>query len=287
MLKADFALGARAESATRRGGAARFAAAALTDGKRDTYWVGEDGDRTPEAVIALKAPATVDVVRLREFTPLGQRVEAFALDAWLDGEWREVAAATTVGHQRVLRFPAVTADRFRLRVISALAAPCLSELSLFKEPAGARGPEAVAARRKPVGWKLVASTNQGRGAPAERAFDGDPATFWHTHPDAGELPPPQSFAVDTGRERAAKGFFYIPRQDGTRHGMTDRYRFEGSLDGATWTTLAEGEFGNLRANPQEQAVTFAQPARLRYFRFTGLRALEKSHVTAAEVGLIE
>lgn len=287
LFKVDHARGAKAESATRRGGDARFAAAALTDGKRDTYWCGEDGDRTPEAVVRLATPATVDVVRVREFTPLGQRVESFALDAWVGGEWQEVAAATTIGHQRLLRFPAVTSDRFRLRVTGALAVPCLSELSLFKEPEGARGPGAALARRKPAGWKVVASTNAGKGAKAEQAIDGDTSTFWHTHPISGELAPPQSFTVDTGKERTAKGFFYVPRQDGTRHGMTDRYRLEGSLDGATWTILAEGEFGNLRANPQEQAVTFAAPAKLRYFRFTGLRALEKSHVSAAEVGLLE
>ncbi len=287
MSKVDHARGAKAESATRRGGDARFAAAALTDGKRDTYWCGEDGDRTPEAVITLPAPATVDVVRVREFTPLGQRVEGFALDAWVGGDWQEVAFATTIGQQRILRFPAVTSDRFRLRVTGSLAVPCLSEFSLLKEPEGARGPRAAFARRKPVGWKVVSSTDGGKGAPAERAIDGDPSSFWHTHPMSGELAPPQSFTVDTGKERAAKGFFYVPRQDGTRHGMTDRYRFEGSLDGATWSVLAEGEFGNLRANPQEQAVTFPAPARLRYFRFTGLRALEKSHVSAAEVGLLE
>lgn len=285
--RVDFARGARAESSARRGGDTRFGAEALVDGRRDTYWCGEDGDRTPSAIVTLPAPAEVDVVRVREFTPLGQRVEAFALDAWLDGDWREVAAATTIGHQRLLRFPAVTADRFRLRVTAALAVPCLSELSLLREPPGARGPEAAPARRKPAGWKVVASSNEGRGAAAERAIDGDPATFWHTHPVSGELPPPQSLTVDTGRERVARGFLYLPRQDGTAHGMTDRYRLEGSLDGLAWTVLAEGEFGNLRANPQEQAVTFAQPARLRYFRFTGLRALERNHVTAAEVGLVE
>jgi len=287
MFKLDHARGAKSESANRRGGDARFSAAALTDGKRDTYWCGEDGDRTPEAVIKLGSPATVDTVRVREFTPLGQRVESFALDAWVDGDWQEVAAATTVGNQRLLRFPATTSDRFRLRVTGSLAVPCLSELSLFKEPEGARGPQAGPARRKPAGWKVIASTDGARGAPATSAIDGDTSTFWHTHPMSGELAPPQSFTVDTGKERLAKGFFYVPRQDGTRHGMTDRYRFEGSLDGATWTVLAEGEFGNLRANPQEQAVTFPSPAKLRYFRFTGLRALEKNHVSAAEVGLLE
>lgn len=287
MFKVDFARNTKADSKTRRGGDARFSAAALTDGQRDTYWCGEDSDRTPEAVITLGSPTTVDVVRVREFTPLGQRVESFALDAWVNGDWQEIAYATTIGNQRLLRFPTVTSDRFRLRITGSLAAPCLSELSLFKEPEGARGPGAAMARRKPAGWKVVASSNAGKGAKAEQAIDGDTSTFWHTHPIAGELVPPQSFTVDTSKERTAKGFFYVPRQDKTLHGMTDRYRFEGSLDGTTWNVLAEGEFGNLRANPQEQAVNFSQPTKLRYFRFTGLRALEKSHISAAEVGLLE
>lgn len=287
LFKVDFTQDARAVSQHVRGGAARFNAQTLLDGKRDTYWCGEDGNRTPVAEITLSKPATVDVLRLREYTPLGQRVESFSLDAWVNNEWQEVAQATTVGHQRLLRFPAVTADRFRLRITAALAVPCLSEFSLFKEPEGVRGPNAGLVRRKPVGWSVVASSNDGKGAKADKAIDGDVSTFWHTHPVAGELPPPQSFTVDTGKERKAKGFFYVPRQDNTRHGLTDRYRFEGSLDGKTWTILAEGEFGNLRANPQEQAVTFTTPTSLRYFRFTGLRALERNHVSAAEVGLIE
>jgi len=286
-FKADLTAGATARSATTRGGDARFAADKLLDAARETYWAGEDNERNPVAEITLAQVSTFDVLRLREYTPLGQRIESFALDAWVDGEWREVAAATTVGNQRLLRFPAVTTDKVRLRVTGSLAVPCLSEFRLFKEPEGARGPVAAAPLRKPSGWKVIASSNDGKGADASRAIDGDASSIWHTHPVSGELNPPQSFTVDTGKARAAKGFFYIPRQDNCAHGMTDRYRLEVSLDGKEWKQVAEGEFGNLRANPQRQDVMFAAPTQLRYFRFTGLRALEKSHISAAEVGLLE
>lgn len=287
MFKADLTAGATARSTTLRGGDTRFGSDKLLDGSRETYWAGNDGELTPVAEITLAQVSTFDVLRLREYTQLGQRIESFALDAWVDGEWREVAAATTVGNQRLLRFPAVTTDKVRLRVTGSLAVPCLSEFRLFKEPEGARGPATAAALRKPSGWKVIASSNDGKGADAARAIDGDASTFWHTHPVSGELNPPQSFTVDTGKVRSAKGFFYIPRQDGCPHGMTDRYRLEVSLDGKEWTKVAEGEFGNLRANPQRQDITFAAPTQLRYFRFTGLRALEKSHISAAEVGLLE
>ena len=81
-------------------------------------------------------------------------------------------------------------------------------------------------------------------------------------------------------------FTYLPRQDGTAHGMTDRYRFELSRDGKQWLPFAEGEFSNIRANPIEQVVPLKNPVSARYFRFIGLHAVEKEHVSAAEIGVI-
>ena len=68
--------------------------------------------------------------------------------------------------------------------------------------------------------------------------------------------------------------------------MTDRYTFEVSQDGKTWKKAAEGEFSNLRANPIELNVNFSKKEpNVRYFRFTGTRAIEKNHVSAAEISV--
>ncbi len=131
-------------------------------------------------------------------------------------------------------------------------------------------------------WRIVAAT----AGVAENAIDENPTTFWHTHPVEGERNPPQGFAVDMGRDVEVAAFTYLPRQDGTANGMTDRYRFELSRDGKRWLPFAEGEFSNIRANPIEQVVTLKKPISARYFRFTGLHAVEKNHVSAAEVGII-
>lgn len=131
-------------------------------------------------------------------------------------------------------------------------------------------------------WKIVAATY---GA-AANAIDDDARTFWHTHPVEGERNPPQGFDVDMGREIKVIAFTYLPRQDGTAHGMTDRYRFELSRDGKRWRIFAEGEFSNIRANPIEQVVPLKTPVSARFLRFTGLHAVEKNHVSAAEVGVI-
>jgi alpha-L-fucosidase len=81
---------------------------------------------------------TFNVVSLREYLPLGQRVEAFALDQWSDGRWTEFAKGTSIGNQRLLRLEPMTTSKVRLRITQAPVCPALSELGLYAEPARRR-----------------------------------------------------------------------------------------------------------------------------------------------------
>ena len=74
------------------------------------------------------------MVRLREPIELGQRVEAFTLEARVEGAWRRVAAGTTIGRTRLLRFPAVRGDGLRLDITAARACPLISEAGIFLAP---------------------------------------------------------------------------------------------------------------------------------------------------------
>ena len=121
-----------------RGGDARFAAANVLDGKRDTYWTTDDAVTTPELVLDLGRPVTFNVVSLREHLPLGQRVEGWALDAWRDGAWREFAKGTAIGNRRLWRGEDVTTTRVRLRITKAPVCPAIAELALHLEPPEAR-----------------------------------------------------------------------------------------------------------------------------------------------------
>ena len=68
--------------------------------------------------------------------------------------------------------------------------------------------------------------------------------------------------------------------------MVDRYAFEISPDGITWSRVNDGEFGNLLANPVEQVIDFA-PTKARYFKFIALHALDKNHAALAELDVIK
>jgi len=127
----DFARGATASAASVRGGSPQFAPSRVVDGDPASYWATDDGVTQAILELRLAAPARFDQVRLREAVALGQRVEAWALDAELGGRWRTLAEATTIGVRRIVRFPAARASRVRLRVLRARACPAIAELALF------------------------------------------------------------------------------------------------------------------------------------------------------------
>ncbi|MBR5194553.1 MAG: alpha-L-fucosidase [Akkermansia sp.] len=150
LLEQDFALQAEAKASESRG--PEFDGSKVTDGDIESYWCPKDGSTTGQIEIKLKKNATFDVVRVREQIRLGQRVEAFKVEAFVDGEWRTIVApwngneetglesrggmGATIGNQVLRWLPEpVTTDRVRLSITAAKACPCISELSLLRMPA--------------------------------------------------------------------------------------------------------------------------------------------------------
>jgi alpha-L-fucosidase len=129
----DLALGATVTASNVRGGDKRFLAQNVIDTKRETYWSTDDAAQTPELVLQLKHEVTFNVVRLREYLPLGQRVEAFAINVWRDGRWIEFGKGTSIGNCRLLRQEPVTTSKVRLRILQAPVCPAISEFGLFLE----------------------------------------------------------------------------------------------------------------------------------------------------------
>ena len=110
---------------------------AQADGPKE--WLDKD-DTTFRAVIAggegvvieTAKPVTVNRFILQEaIATNGERVERHALDAWVNGEWKEIVEATNIGYKRILRFPNVTTDKFRVRVLESRLVPAISEVAAY------------------------------------------------------------------------------------------------------------------------------------------------------------
>jgi alpha-L-fucosidase len=127
----DLAAGRPVIGASRRGRGDAFSPAHLVDGDPDSYWAAEDGEPESSLEIDLGSPTYFDRVMLQEPIRFGQRIEAFTVEARIDGNWESIARGTTVGYKRLLRVPGVEADRVRVTIDGALAPPALSRVGLF------------------------------------------------------------------------------------------------------------------------------------------------------------
>lgn len=113
---------------------AKYGPAQLLDADRYTYWATDDKVTTPELTIDMHQPKTFNVIRLRENIKLGQRIDAVAFDTFVNGQWQQIATATSIGGNRLIRLAQdVTASKVRLRVTKAAACVALSDIGLFKE----------------------------------------------------------------------------------------------------------------------------------------------------------
>ena len=140
-----------------------------------------------------------------------------------------------------------------------------------------------------AGWHIVSCSSEEReDTPAANAIDDNPDTFWHSQWRLAQPPPPHELVIDLGAETSAGGFTYLPRQDSARgRCCASRARIWLSASPTDWgQPTAEARFDNIAANPIEQVVRFAQPARGRYLRVVfDATADGAAFVTAAEVGL--
>jgi len=89
--------------------------------------------KTPELIIHLSRGQQFNVVRLREYLPLGQRVEAFAVDIWKNNEWQAFSGGTRIGKWQPLGGKGVETTKVRLRITEAPVCPAISKLALFAE----------------------------------------------------------------------------------------------------------------------------------------------------------
>lgn len=98
----------------------------VLDGKEDTYLLMKDKEFT----VKMPSPVTINRIMLQEaIAKNGERVEKHAVDAWIDGAWKEIAVSTNIGYKRILRFPEITTDKLRFRLLESRQTPAINHIS--------------------------------------------------------------------------------------------------------------------------------------------------------------
>ena len=83
----------------------------------------------------LGRPTLVNHALTMEDIREGQRVRAYRLEGFADGQWKPlVASGLSIGHKQIDTFPAVEVSRVRLVVTKSASKPLIRRLALFHVP---------------------------------------------------------------------------------------------------------------------------------------------------------
>ena len=135
-LKTNLLKDAKVEASNSRGG--NFKATKVNDDNWDSYWATQEGVVKGELNFTFKKPTELNRILLQEYIPLGQRVKAFSVDYFANGEWRAVPTTdtmSTIGYKRIIRFKNVTAERIRVNFLDARGALAINNIEAFCAPA--------------------------------------------------------------------------------------------------------------------------------------------------------
>jgi len=124
----------KAQASNIRGNAKKFEAAMAIDDDKDTTWATDDEVTKASLTIDFGKRTKFNRFLAQEYIRLGQRVKAFTIEALVDGNWKELAKATTIGYKRILRFPTVEATQLRFSITDSKSCPAISNIGIYNAP---------------------------------------------------------------------------------------------------------------------------------------------------------
>ncbi len=137
-IKADFSFNlcknSKIITTNVRGNSKRFRASNVNDGDENTYWAADDSITSASMIIDFNKPTKFNRFLVQEYIALGQRVQAFSLEAFNESRWREIASETTIGDKRILRLPDITASKIKFSIKKSKACPLISNIEIYDAP---------------------------------------------------------------------------------------------------------------------------------------------------------
>jgi len=104
---------------------------AALDGNPDTLWSAPAGSHHSTLEVNFPEAITFNRTLTMEWLNDGQHIQKYSIDVWTGNGWKAVAGAEAIGHMKVDRFPAVTASRVRLNILSSTDAAVIREFQLY------------------------------------------------------------------------------------------------------------------------------------------------------------
>lgn len=127
----NLALNAKVTAPTYRGHSSQFAAANVTDGNPETYWTTDDDQNLGQLEINLGDEKEIKYILLQEYIQLGQRVKSFKIEADKNGNYEQIATATTIGYKRIVPVAELKTSKIRITITDSKACPVISNVEVY------------------------------------------------------------------------------------------------------------------------------------------------------------
>ena len=124
----------KVEASKVRGNSGKYKGSRAIDNDMNSYWATDDEVSKASLIIDFGKPTTFNRFLVQEYIRLGQRVKSFTIEALIDGEWNELAKATTIGYKRILKFPTTTATQLRFNINESKSCPLISNIGVYNAP---------------------------------------------------------------------------------------------------------------------------------------------------------
>jgi len=123
--------------------------------------------------LPLPRPTLVNHSVVMEDYREGERIRAYVVEGWIDGQWKELSQGSSVGRMKIDRFRPALVSRLRLRVTQSAAEPRIRRLAAFSV-------EGMSPGSLTTGRPTTASAFHSAPYVAGMATDDDAGTRWGT-----------------------------------------------------------------------------------------------------------
>ncbi|HTM99533.1 MAG TPA: alpha-L-fucosidase [Pedobacter sp.] len=102
----------------------------ILDGDADSYSLLSSTNKS----LIITAPRAIKINRIvlqEAIASHGERVEEHIVEAWIANKWEKIAAASNIGYKRILRFPEITAAKFKITVLSSRGNAAIASVGAY------------------------------------------------------------------------------------------------------------------------------------------------------------
>lgn len=102
----------------------------LTDKNIRTFWAAKSG-KDVQLTFTVRGEQRFNALSLEEMIDYGQRVIAFSIEYWNNGQFEKIFSGTTIGRKKIASFNTIKTDRIRITIHETKAPVVLRSVSAY------------------------------------------------------------------------------------------------------------------------------------------------------------